>query len=585
MQQKKPSTSHGRINTRAQPVLALSSLASRAPPVDAPLHEGFIRTHIIKRLDHRFNQLWFHLYKATNETRQKRLGLHENLEEESLAEYAKKAMQLWAKKSSAVRTIVEEAEMGGGEELAIRSVEADVKKLDTELNKVAFLDALDLKEARDSCDNPNANKYKQRVLQDLGLDEKQGEFRIRKETNLDNGLHRTNSFNLKGIEAKLMQEMKGKVSEQDMKRYMSRLSLLRPNTLPTELLKGLNLGSRRSTFMTEVKHPPASSQNGKSRNSMSVKKVIERELSQLPGNIFNDDVIGPLVRYKSLPEEISRPQNPKSKVDRSKITLHRARQEQRAQEILTPYTKHARSLLKLSPEMVKSIDEKDKVRRQFVIKMASQIYGKGKRTVSMADIAKMQREGGNSTRKIRTKNKKKEIRLSELPTNAFRTPKKVVCGSIFSITNNAFTSIPKGSRNSAVFRSQSMIPLEKCRTVSQKRHNRAFNNLLSTCLTEQKTTDEDLAVVDRLQSDMNAKLGAIEEILCKDEIENRCDEKRYTKFITRHKCLFIYGKDGLGRFLNEQGTDVVKMSDLMKNLNPKYPFMINRLNDILVKDP
>ncbi len=57
------------------------------------------------------------------------------------------------------------------------------------------------------------------------------------------------------------------------------------------------------------------------------------------------------------------------------------------------------------------------------------------------------------------------------------------------------------------------------------------------------------------------------------------------QFMAFNKHLFIYGKKGLGHYINAKAKDIIKTSDMLMHINPKYPFMTSRLNDIVIKEP
>ncbi len=57
----------------------------------------------------------------------------------------------------------------------------------------------------------------------------------------------------------------------------------------------------------------------------------------------------------------------------------------------------------------------------------------------------------------------------------------------------------------------------------------------------------------------------------------RQDMRRHVKSFAFSKYLFVYGKDGMGRFLDGSGKDMVKLRDQAAKVNPKYTFLHARL--------
>ena len=75
----------------------------------------------------------------------------------------------------------------------------------------------------------------------------------------------------------------------------------------------------------------------------------------------------------------------------------------------------------------------------------------------------------------------------------------------------------------------------------------------------------------------------MQDALDKHALLERKIEKECAREIAQRKSLFIYGKGGAGRFINESGVDILKTTDLILNANPKYTFIHEKLTKLLSK--
>ena len=81
------------------------------------------------------------------------------------------------------------------------------------------------------------------------------------------------------------------------------------------------------------------------------------------------------------------------------------------------------------------------------------------------------------------------------------------------------------------------------------------------------------------QRRMNSQLSRVKGMLTPKETEfSRKDKMSMLKEYKGEKSLFLYGKNGQGHFITSQGTDYIKKSDLIAKTNPKYKFLLKKLN-------
>ena len=69
----------------------------------------------------------------------------------------------------------------------------------------------------------------------------------------------------------------------------------------------------------------------------------------------------------------------------------------------------------------------------------------------------------------------------------------------------------------------------------------------------------------------------MEEQFLRKEVEDVVKEYKQEKYT------FVYGNKGQGRFLSEQGFDMIGKCDQVLNLNPQYVFLAERLSKLIRK--
>ncbi len=65
--------------------------------------------------------------------------------------------------------------------------------------------------------------------------------------------------------------------------------------------------------------------------------------------------------------------------------------------------------------------------------------------------------------------------------------------------------------------------------------------------------------------------------MLRKEVEDVVKEYKQEKYT------FVYGNDGQGRFLSNEGFDMIEKCDQMLNLNPQYVFLAERLSRLITK--
>lgn len=196
--------------------------------------------------------------------------------------------------------------------------------------------------------------------------------------------------------------------------------------------------------------------------------------------------------------------------------------------------------------------EKVEQEENFASKIASHIFGKKtesvfQRCLTQAKLDMAKKAKLNKSKSMVRKSTKKVIKLEAL----FET-----CDTMKNLT---------------------VVPPKKKESKS--------DNLFTKCENQKNAAENDLIYIKKAHDNFNIDLNSLKELSKRNENKNNLmEEKKSAKFLIDHKHLFIYGKNGLGRYLNAKAKDMIKISDLVLKLKPEYPFLANRLNDIIIKD-
>eukprot|EP01022_Parablepharisma_sp_SALTPOND_P018659 TRINITY_DN3085_c0_g1_i2.p1 TRINITY_DN3085_c0_g1~~TRINITY_DN3085_c0_g1_i2.p1 ORF type:complete len:909 (-),score=100.78 TRINITY_DN3085_c0_g1_i2:5926-8652(-) len=224
----------------------------------------------------------------------------------------------------------------------------------------------------------------------------------------------------------------------------------------------------------------------------------------------------------------------------------------------TPLTQHARSVVRISPQPHKNDDAAYKA---SIKAFAAQIYGKKRGAFPMPKLNKG-KIAVLSTPLLKKSDKRPKKRDNFFITSASPL-KKIQLLSSFS--NSTKSTRPEGS------------VLENASRESPSK----FDKLLETCTFAQLKAEKDIEEIQTTGKKLRGKLHQINRILNNGEIDKEQRQNRkYIKYFKQTKHLFIYGKKGLGRFLSQDGKDVVRACDQITKLDPKYPFMHSKLGSV-----
>ncbi len=506
-------------------------------PVAKPMNPHCIRFQYAKTLENQFNQFWYHMYKILLDIEARRYALNgpKVLEERRLlTEYARRAVSLWSTRAGSLEPLA--GETG-----------ADLKQqADKELSKVKYLDAMDVNskayEMQDVYQSKHTSKYKERVLAALSIP---GADDLRLRTPETPKHHDK-------------QELEGSTP-------MIRAS----RQSPLRVAPGPNKLSRTSVR--------AARRKGAKISQFGSNCQLE---DFRPGPIFRHDVLFAVDRY-SIPADLVA----------SAARATPAKLDPQLPVFSTPYTNHIRACIKRNSVCSASTardsqpspstpakDLQQQQRQNIIEQVVDRIYGKKNRQACMTSgtegrncrspemFIRQRQSCHSSLRKPTACGIKKEAAgffLTERKCRAFR-PKQPAEG----MRRNC-TSVP-GSRKS-----------------SPKRGQNKLKRLLENCVEEQLEADEELDEAQQLHHDVATRLKNIQSVMDQDGVTERAnmDIGRYVRHVTYYKHLFIYGKNGGGRFLAMDGRDMIKASDQMSRINPRYGFLKKRMSEIIIKQP
>jgi len=507
-----------------------------------PHSQNFIQFKVVKGIDKKFNQLWYHLYRAVNETEQKRLGKEPaETQLETLCQYAQKTL----KNNEKRKNFDIETEY---DETAFKNVEEIIRKTDQELAKIVFLDDKKSQEQlKAEKDSSGANKYKNAVIEKRC-------FNLNQNMICETSRSETSNASRKNRRSESLL-----VTHSPRKR----LDSLKPNAAACIKIISTNQimanDNFNGPFLTSIKDTNRETPK-KIQNEQTTTNIM-KNISLFNTEDFNNS---PLDMYKTL-----QPENSPKAVDlESKIQQIK----EKISVLNTPLSDHAQIVLQKDPKSLQETISLEKQRKKEIMDFATKIYGKRKsKWPKMLELS-------NSPVKV-TRN-----------INNFKTPNsaKLARTATYSGLRNAHTTTSRNTKTTGFGRMYSMGNINnytKSRSATRGKHRDRVNNILWNCLEEQQVNDWALEEANKMRQNIKGGLKTMSTVLNGPEKHIRKKEENIrAKLITRKKHLFIYGKSGLGRFLTEDGKDIIRLGDLMMNMNPKYPFMLKRFNDILDTD-
>lgn len=122
-------------------------------------------------------------------------------------------------------------------------------------------------------------------------------------------------------------------------------------------------------------------------------------------------------------------------------------------------------------------------------------------------------------------------------------------------------------------------PMFKRNCSTAKLQSRALKRILGKCEEERGATGKDLARAQTAKRKVKRRLTRMQGVLEKQtRLVSKKEMARCLKLFSSNKYLFIYGKEGRGRYLDHSCKDYVKRSDQMTKINPQYKFMIKQMD-------
>jgi len=532
-------------------------------PVSQPLNQHFIRVKYAKTVENQFNKFWFHMYKilADIETRRFEVNSAKNtMERDLLTEYAKKAVALKAAKGRALESIAEIEDFSPNV-----ATEAKLQCL----ANIKYLDAFDINsqpinEDKDNRLNRHNNKYKRKVLIALGLEcEEEGITKNDRQRKLDRRLTSVGNMRknilLKNLDSNLVQP-ESKINDFD--------DISTPETKRIQNVYDNAKKAHAERKMSCVDGPQITKFSDKYDYS---------DFKAHP--IFRAEILTPLEKYDISPEITLLSKAGKSK---SQMVLEEINKESNKRYIKItknkqdfkrhPQEKNYNNLLhnNLSPNTPTSHPLLDKI--------TEHIYGKKKkRTISTSGgvRVKLNLDGLDEKSQLLIKSHQKPA-FRKLAKSARNSPDVSMSKQNRSgIKSNFFIT----ERNSLATRSAIRSMPSSRKNSREKAENSKIFNILEQCEVEQHETEKSIAKIAELHKNVKIQLDNITQGLKKQKM-NKEDMGGYVKQLKDKKCLFLYGKEGKGRYLRADTKDMIKVSDQMSKINPKYRFMQQRMTNL-----
>jgi len=475
--------------------------------VDQPLSENYIKIIIIKRMEKMFNNVWYHLYRVLDdiETRRKYVTTEKIAAERNLLlQYAKKAAELWRKRSL-IPDLLTSDELGDEKEM-VKNIEQEIQAL---RQNIEFLDNVDInarsKEIIDAYQSKTASKYKEVVLSYFGIQDTVSSPSRKPESHTS--------------QENLVPSRNSNIDSVMVNKHMSN------KTNP-----GVVYAASKHTQKINVK----------TRNVAKFGETVHLEDIKAPP-LFGDEIVT-ISNYLAEKE----PEIPLKKVFKQKRNSKPAYRKIHS-EVQTPLTNHAKQQITLSKEQIDNLNKRSEDLHNSVAKVNKCIFG----TIRSDKL----KRASNAKTATPLRVRQQEHPEFEKRRNHYAR----------SISPQKTYEIPKEPKSDQILKIDNI--LHAC-TKEQKLTQRVFRRTKTAGIRLRKSL-----------SKMENKLENSKSLISKQSMNN------YAKFISQHKFMFIYGKEGLGRFLNFDGQDLIKMSDQMTKIRPEYKFLTPRLGDILIKEP
>jgi len=406
---------------------------------------------IIRKVDNRFAHIWCFLYKAVFE----RCNIKKK--QATLINHVKRVIELWKEKEKMAeqRTKLAAAR--------IAQIDNEVSVINKAISKESNIDFVDMSttttlinKAIDIVNNKGMQKYKEMVLEALGLEEEDKEIK-EKSTKKGKRMSIDAPIKIERAQSKAITVFNSPVHK-----------LTKNNTM-------LALPNIKATIKHIHKISPA-------EVSPFSFEVFHETFS--PGNLFHDDILHPLSEY-STPRNYM-PQEPKN-VPSNLLIKHPQRSLQ-------------------------------------------------------------------NTKYIEIKNKL---------TRFHRKHKSTITSSPVSITKR---------RNTAP--SFNTTTITKHNSLIEEKANEIVNN----CIQVNENAKKDLSRAVTVKKVVRKELRKIQRRISADHKPTATTQlKREVQKFMKKKCLFIYGKGEMGRYLDNQALDMIRVRDQISKMDLKYTFMKDKL--------
>jgi len=534
-------------------------------------------TEINENIEKQFNQMWFHLYKTMSDTETRRIddrSPEKLAAREALTQYAKKASLIIAEKSAneannndyinnKFLSVHMQMKQKQDEEFMndqLKHNETKKRVVDKKLEKIVFLGNLEEEKIKikkniydlDNATRPPPSKYKRWVLRNEVFHENDDclSDRISSHMGLSENSQITTPAILSKQTSKITQNLENLTT--DAVTEPEKIKIVKQNTFKIH-----NLDRAKTLLKSE------------SKTLINSQFDFGLDINSVNNNIPNEEILSQLVTPIKKHETIKFPNYEK-----------------------TPLTRHAQSVMHFIPKENPETKKHNEIYNKTFKAYASQIYGKKPfRCVNLVSdhdkslIAKIKLK---SKTKMRFFSPPQKPILSNLDIS--NTTNKSNSHDYFFLTNNSNNKKPLGL---STFNTQTT----KCETTNDNKSKilsnvltprpaeKIFNNLWENCTYEQLRADKDIGILRNTGKNFNKKLRRMNARLRNpEEDEEKINAKKFIKSIKKNKHLFIYGKNGNGRFMSTDGKDVVRLFDQISKMSPKYDFLNDRLDKMLEKE-
>ncbi len=276
-------------------------------------------------------------------------------------------------------------------------------------------------------------------------------------------------------------------------------------------------------------------------------------------------------------------------------------------EPVMPYFSHAQQVGRPSPEQLELAEASHAKIQQGLDRFSNTIYGRKKHESPVARDRIIERRG----REMQTylAEQEKALRKSMLQARTFYSVPRAspkgheLCGKTEDPTTTTRFSIgkPQGKTRNQYRTYVTATSPDVSGTVASSRASggcspragaestkalESANRILEACEEEQQDADRQIAKVGGMNRRLNVRLRRMgRRLQGRASLERDREMRSCKKFFVDNKRLFIYGKKRQGRYLSVEAKDAVQERDRMMQLNPRYPFLYDRLNDVLDPGP